>query len=277
MKKSLVFNAATALVLLVCLAILPAIGSAETWESLSKRMVESCAKYKQGLKDITWTMEMEVPSSGGSLKTTSTLYSKGERFRIEVTMEGVEEVGIPAEMAGMKTIVVGDDKNAWIVNPVMGKSKIPVDEGAKYRGQWSCGDYIPVAAEIIGSEKVGGRDCYVLSVLDSSSDFAKLWIDQKSLLLAKMEGKPQEGVGSVIVLSDYRKVSGDFEMPFKTEMYSGKDLISTAVVKSVAVNKGISDDIFDPDKIPASAGPDMKDMMDQMKKMKERIKEDSDE
>jgi len=276
MKKSIVFDAAVVLALLGCLALLPANGSAETWESLSKRMIESCTIYTQGIKDITWTMEMEVPSSEGSFKTTSVLYSKGERFRVEVSMEGMEDAGVPAEMAGMTTIVISDGTSAWIVNPMMGKSQIPAEEGAKYRGQWSCSDYVPVAAEIIGSEKIGGRDCYVLSVLDASSDYAKLWIDQNGFHLLKMEGKPQEGVASVIVLSDYRKVSGDFEMPFRTEMYSGKDLISTVVVKSVEVNKGLSDDLFDPDKVEAS-GSDMKDMMEQMEKMKDNIEKVGDE
>ena len=270
MKRSIVFAAAAALALVAFASILPACGSAETWESLSKRMIESCTRYTQSIKDMTWTMEMEVPSSEGSFKSTSTLYSKGKLFRVEVSMEGMENAGLPAGMDGMKTVVIGNGENAWIVNPLMGKSKISAEEGAKYRGQWSCADYTPVAAEIIGSEKIGGRDCYVLSVLDTSSDFAKLWIDQKSFVLAKMEGKPQEGVASVILFSDYRKVSGDFEMPFRTEMYSGKDLISITVVKSVAVNKGISDDLFDPDKIKAS-GPDMKGMMDQMKKMKDKL------
>jgi outer membrane lipoprotein-sorting protein len=276
MNRSIVFDAAVVLALLGCLALLPANGSAETWESLSKRMIESCTIYTQGIKDITWTMEMEVPSSEGSFKTTSVLYSKGERFRVEVSMEGMEDAGVPAEMAGMTTIVIGDGTNAWIVNPMMGKSQIPAEEGAKYRGQWSCSDYVPAAAEIIGSEKIGGRDCYVLSVLDASSDYAKLWIDQNGFHLLKMEGKPQEGVASVIVLSDYRKVSGDFEMPFRTEMYSGKDLISTVVVKSVEVNKGLSDDLFDPDKVEAS-GSDMKDMMEQMEKMKDNIEKVGDE
>jgi outer membrane lipoprotein-sorting protein len=277
MKKSHVFDAGAILALLACLAILPASGSAETWASLSKRMVDSCARYTQGIKDITWTMEMEVPSSEGALKTTTVMYSKGKRFRVEVAMEGMEDAGVPAAMAGMKTIVIGDGTNAWIVNPMMGKSKIPAEEGAKYRGQWNCSDYQPAAAEIVGSEKIGGRDCWVLSVLDKSSDFAKLWIDQKSFLLMKMEGKPQEGVVSVILPSDYRKVSGDFEMPFRTEMYSGKDLISTVVVKSIAVNKGVADDLFDPDKVKASSGPDMKDVMEQMQKMKDRIKKEGDE
>jgi len=273
-RRSFLFDAAAVLALLACLSFLPGRAFAETWESLSKRMAESCAKYKQGIKDITWTMEMGVPSSEGSFKTTSVMYSKGNLYRVEVSMEGMEDAGVPAEMAGGKTIVIGDGTDAWIVNPMMGKSKIPVDEGAKYRGQWTCDDYVPVKAEIVGGEKVGGRECWVLSVLDPSSDFAKLWIDQKSLLLVKMEGKPEDGVASVVLLSDFRKVSGDFEMPFKTEMYSGKDLISTSVVKSIAVNKGIADDLFDPDKIKASAGPDMKSIMDQMQKMKNKAKVD---
>ena len=277
MKKSLVFNTATVLAILACLGILPANGSAETWESLSKRMIESCTKYTQTIKDMTWTMEMDVPSSEGSLKTTTTMYSKGKQFRAEISMEGMESMGMPAGMEGMKTIVIGDGTNAWIVNPMMGKSKIPADEGAKYRGEWMCGDYVPVEAEIVGSEKIGGRDCYVLSVLDNSSQFTKLWIDQKSFVPMKMESKPQEGASSVILLSDYRKILGDFEMPFRTEMYSGKDLLSTSVIKSVAVNKGLAADLFDPDKIKASAGPDMKGMMDQMKKMKDKIQKAGDE
>jgi outer membrane lipoprotein-sorting protein len=159
MKKSLMFDAAAVLALLACLAILPANGFAETWEGLSKRMIESCAKYTQGLKDLKWTIEMEVPSSEGLFKTTSVLYRKGDKSRVEVSMEGMEDAGMPPEMAGMKTIVISDGTNAWIVNPMMGKSKIPAEEGAKYRGQWACTDYLPAAAEIIGSEKVGGRDC----------------------------------------------------------------------------------------------------------------------
>lgn len=276
MKKSFAFNTAIALALLAFLAIVPSNGFSETWDGLSKRMIESCTKYQQSVKDLSWTMEMDVPSSEGTLTTTTVLYSKGKKFRVEVTMEGMEDAGMPAGMEGMKTIVVGDDKSAWIINPMMGKSQIPADEAANYRAKWSCTDYMPVAAEIVGSEKVGGRDCYVLSVLDASSDYAKLWVDQKSFQLMKMEGKPQEGVASVILLSDYRKVSGDFEMPYRTEMYSGKELISTGVVKSVQVNKGLSDDLFDADKIEVS-GPDMKGMMDQMKKMQQKIEEDGDE
>jgi outer membrane lipoprotein-sorting protein len=273
MKRSIVFAAAAALVLAAFAATYPDGASAETWESLSKRMTENCTKNQQGIKDLSWEMEMDVPSSEGSLKSSTLLYSKGPKFRVEVSMEGMENMGMPAGMDGMKTIVIGDGKSAWIVNPMMGKSQIPPEEAEKYRAKWSCTDYMPVAAEIVGSEKVGGVMCYVLSVIDESSEYAKLWIDQKGFRVMKMEGRPQEGVASVILLSDYRKVSADFEMPFKTEMYSGKDLISTAVVTSAKANSGLPDELFDPETIKVT-GPGSKDMMEQMKKMQQKLEED---
>ncbi len=272
MKRSIVFAAVAALVLLASGSMLPACSSAETWASLSKRMIESCTKYQQSIKDLSWEMEMDVPSSDGSMKSNTLLYSKGKMFRVEVSMEGMEDMGMPAGMGEMKTIVIGDGKSAWIVNPMMGKSQIPPEEAEKYRAKWSCTDYMPVDAEIIGSEKVGEVMCYVLSVIDESSEYAKLWIDQKGFRVMKMEGKPQEGVASVILLSDYRKVTADFEMPYKTEMYSGNELISTGVVKSVKVNSGLPDELFDASTIKVT-GPGSKDMMDEMKKMQQKLEE----
>jgi outer membrane lipoprotein-sorting protein len=276
MKRSIVFVAAAALVFAALVAVLPAGAFAETWESLSKRMIETCTKYQQGVKDLSWEMEMDVPSSEGSIKSNTLLFSKGPKFRVEVSMEGIEDMGMPAGMGDMKTIVIGDGKSAWIINPMMGKSQIPPEEAEKYRAKWSCTDYMPVAAEIIGSEKVGGADCWVLSVIDVSSDYAKLWIEQKGLRVLKMEGRPQEGVASVILFADYRKVSGAFEMPFKTMMYSGKDLISTAVVKSAKVNSGLADELFDPEKIKVT-GPGSKEMMDEIKKAQQKLEEGGDE
>lgn len=276
MKRSIPFAAAAALVFAALVAVLPAGASAETWESLSKRMIEACTKYQQGVKDLSWEMEMDVPSSEGSMKTNTLLYSKGPKFRVEVSMEGMEDMGMPAGMGDMTTIVIGDGKSAWIINPMMGKSQIPPEEAEKYRAKWSCTDYMPVAAEIVGSEKVGGADCWVLFVIDESSEYAKLWIEQKGLRVMKMEGKPQEGVAATVLFSDYRKVSGLFEMPFKTMMYSGKDLISTGVVKSAKVNSGLSDELFDPEKIKVT-GPGSKDMMEQMKKMQQKLEEGGDE
>jgi len=81
----------------------------------------------------------------------------------------------------------------------------------------------------------------------------------------KIEAKPQDGKISTALFSDFKKLTGDWQFPYKTEMYQDKTLLSTMIVKSVAVNKGLSDDLFNPDKADAK-GPSMMDMMKTQKK-----------
>ena len=262
MKRSIALAAAFVVPLLLCCALAPGSGAAQTWAELSKRMVDDCAKFTQGIKDMTITLDMSVPSSDGAMTSKSVLYRKGNRFRAEVSMDGMEGAGAPAGMANMKTIVINDGASVWIIAPMLGKSQVPPEEGNKYRGQWTCSDYIPADAQVIGSETIDGRACYVLSVLDPSSDVAKLWIDQKDFSLLKMVGKEKEGEAMTALFSDFRKVAADLELPYKTEMYSGGDLITSMTITSVEINKGLADDLFDPDKVKVE-GPDMLKMMKQ--------------
>jgi len=271
-RISLAFNAAMILSLLACFALIPAGGSALTWADLSKKLMDDCARFNEGVVDMTLTMEMQVPSSEGTMKTQSVLYRKGERFRAEMTMDGMEDAGLPAGMDDMKTMVINDGTNVWIIAPMMGKSQIPSEEGAKYRGRWTCSDYIPVDAEIVGSEKAGGRDCYVLAVLDESSDIAKLWIDQKDYALLKIEGKKTEDEAMVVVFSDFRKVPGGIEMAYKAEMYSGADLISTVIMKAVEINTGLTDDLFDAGSV-GDEGTEVQDWMEKVKENADKVRE----
>jgi len=262
MKRSIAFAAAVVVPLLLCCALAPASGAAQTWAELSKKMVDDCVRFTQGIKDMTLMIDMSVPSSDGAMISKSILYRKGNRFRAEVSMDGMEGSGVPPEMANMKTIVINDGTSVWIIAPMLGKSQVPTDEGNKYRGQWTCSDYIPADAQVIGSETIDGRACYVLSVIDPLSDVAKLWIDQKDFSLLKMVGKDTEGEAMTALFSDFRKVVGDLELAYKTEMYSGGDLITTMTITSVEINKGLADDLFDPNKVKVE-GPDMLKMMKQ--------------
>jgi outer membrane lipoprotein-sorting protein len=268
MKRSIALAAAVVVVLLLCSALAPAKGAAQSWAALSKRMIDDCAKFSRDIKDMTLALDMSVPSSDGAVTSKSILYRKGKRFRAEISMDGMEGAGVPAEMANMKTIVISDGTNVWIIAPMLGKSQVPPDEGKKYSGQWTCSDYIPADAQVIGSETIDGRACYVLSVLDASSDVAKLWIDQKDLSLLKMVGKEKEGEAMTALFSDFRRVADDLELAYKTEMYSGGDLITTMTITSVEINKGLADDLFDPDKVKVEGA----DMLNTMKQAMDTIK-----
>jgi outer membrane lipoprotein-sorting protein len=267
MKRSSALNAALMLLILVCLALVPARGSCRTWVDLSKRLNDRCVIFNRDVRDITLAMEMTNPSSAGALTTQTVFYQKGERFRAEVAMGDVERVVTPVGTADDKVIIICDGASLWIVSAAMGKTEIPSSEKSKYRGQWYCADYVPADAEIVGSERIGGRACHVVAVRDEKSDYTKLWVDKKSLGVVKTESKLQEGETTVTLFSDFRRVFGDFELPYRTETYSGKDLISTTIIKSIKLNSDIADGLFDPD-APAGEVPGAK-----WEKMKIKIEE----
>lgn len=272
MKKLRTLNPVfVVLPLLACFILVPAAGYSQDWAGLSKQLRDRCAKFNQGVKDMTMTMEMTNVSSEGSFQTQATLFRKGDRFRAEVKMPKMPGGGdMPPEFAEMTTLVIDDGKGVWMINPMTGKIEVPSNETSKYRGQWDCGDYVPEKAEITGGETVSGRDCHVVVVKDATSSYARLWIDKKTLDLMKLEGKPQDGETTVTLFSDFKKVAGDWQVPHKTELYQKDKVVSTIIITSMEANKGLSDDLFDADKAQVK-GPNM---MDMMKKMKDQQKEE---
>ncbi len=177
---------------------------------------------------------------------------------------------LPPEMAGMKTIVIMDGADVWMINPMTGKMQLPSRDAARYRGQWLCSDYIPQSAEVVGSEAVGGQDCYVIVDKDQNTSIAKLWIDKKSYHLLKLEGKPEEGQPAMTaVFTDFRKIEGAREIPYVTKVMLGPDVATTVTITSVTVNKGLSDELFDASKIEGKPT----NMMDLMNRMKEQQKD----
>ena len=269
MNKSRLLNPAwITLLLCACIVLVPAAGFSQDWAGLSKQLKDRCAKFNKDVNDLALTMEMTSPSPKGDVTTQMTIFKKGEKSRAELQMQGMPGgAEMPPGMAEMKIVVINDGKSTWMINPMTGKMELPAKEADKYQGQWYCDEYIPQEAEIAGSETVSGRDCHILVVKDETSPYSKLWIDKKTLDPVKVEAKPQDGKTSTVLFSDFKKLAGDWQFPYKTEIYQDKTLVSTTIVKSVEMNKGISDDLFDPDKAEAK-GPSMQDMMKTMEEQK---------
>jgi hypothetical protein len=66
--------------------------------------------------------------------------------------------------------------------------------------------------------------------------------------------------------SNFRKVE-KWEMPYTTEVFADGKLMTKSTIKTLNINKGLSDDLFDADKVSA-ATPGMPGMKDMMKKFK---------
>lgn len=271
MKQSRSFGAAWMLLAIFALvALVPAASLSADWAGLSKELSGRCAKFESEIKDMTADMTMDATTPQGKVNMVMKTYMKGERFRgdIEIKeMPGME--GMPAGMAGMTMAVIGDGKEYWMVSSMMGKQQLPREEADKYATPWRCREFIPTDGEIVGSEKVNGRDCHVILVKDESIDQAKLWLDKETLDPLKVEAKPQDDKQTVMIFKDYRKVHGDLRYPYLSEVYQGGELISTITVKTVEVNKGVADTLFDPDKVEVK-GPSMQDMIKKMQEQQEK-------
>jgi len=150
----------------------------------------------------------------------------------------------------------------------MGKKKLPKEKEKEQQAEKSWWGLVSEKAKIVGTEKVSNRECYVVEIQEQKeSHFTKVWLDKKNLVLTKAESKGAKGKAMLWVYSDFKKIKGDWEMPYKTEIYEDTKLMSTTLVKSLKVNKGLSDDLFNPDKVKAK-GSGMQEMMKKM--MRER-------
>jgi len=230
------------------------------WPNVLKEAMVKCEKFKKEIKDMTIIREMKMVSTEEDMSFSHKVkqFFKGEKFRAEITMQMPD---MPKEMGGMTTIIIYDGKDTWMIS-LMGKKKLPDEESKQYQKEGiCCWTRMFEKAKIVGTEKIGKRECYVIKPEEGEkSSFSKIWLDKKDLVIVKIESKETEGEIILMTSSDFRKVKGDWEMPYKTEMYWDNKLMSTTLVKSVEINKGLSNDLFDPDKVKIK-GFNMQEMM----------------
>lgn len=221
-----------------------------------KKVEARYARFEKEIEDMTVLLDMKVIIPGGGEMTQDVkLQTKGEKFRTENKMGGA---GMPG---GMETVTICDGKDTWMISPFTGKQKITDLEGNENQIQANWWNYISENSRVTGSEEVSGRECYVVSV-SGDAPFDKLWIDKNSFVMVKAEFSGAGG-SMFLVYSDFRKIKGDWEMPYKTEMYQGEKLYAASVTKSIEINKGLPDDLFDADKVQMKSSG-MEDMMKQM-------------
>lgn len=249
-------------VALVSLVLGVSQGLTADWSSILKEARAKYAKFEKEIKDMTIVQETKMTTPQGEMTSGTKILKKGKKFRMETTMQ----MQMPGVHGGMKTITIFDGKDTWMISPMMGKRKLSAEEEKKYQTEKNWWEVISEKAKIVGTEKVGNRDSYVVEFKEGKEfPFTKIWIDKKNLFLAKAESKGPKGKTMLWVFSDFRKIKRDYEMPYKTEMYVGGKLMSTNLVKSIEINKGLSDDLFNPEKVKVK-GFSMQEMMKKMMK-----------
>ncbi len=165
--------------------------------------------------------------------------------------------------------MIFDGKNKWAISSMTGKQNMGPPAKGDDADWWSSmnmeniGD---IKAKLVGSEKVGGRDCYLIESVENG-DKIKMWLDKNSFTQVKMETKNKEG-SLQMLFSDHKKVGGLFEWPYMTTMMQNGKKMATIKVKWIKTNTGLSSDLFDANKVKAPAGMNMQEMMEKMMKQR---------
>ena len=248
---------------------------------LLKKLEAKYTNFEEEIKDMTTVQEMKVVTPEGEMASEMEMFRKGEKFRMDTTMDMSQAPDMPEGMGEMKTIIIYDGKNIWMISSFTGKKKkLSGEDEKQYQRERNWWKLISEKAKIVGTEKVGKRECYVMKIEDKEYPFTRLWLDKRNLVLVKGESKGREGETILLINSDFKKIKGDWEMPYKTEIYGDGKLISTSLVKSLKINKGVSDDLFDPNKVKIEKkGFGMREMMKEMmlEEAEDRLLEEAEE
>jgi len=237
------------------------IASAQDIAELAQKFQDRYGKLEKQIKDMTMVQQITMASKEGNIVSDATYYYKGDKFRMDTKTNTGQEKAM-----NMETTILFDGTDMWMIAPFMGKKKISDKEQTKYQKDksWKWWADLAKNGKITGTEKIGDRNCYIIEyVSDKKGEqvpFDKIWIDMDNLVQVKAEMTVEKKKKAIALYSDFRKVPGNWEMPFMTELFYEKDNqpISTIVVKSVDINKGVDDALFEIGKTEKKAG--FKDM-----------------
>jgi len=233
-------------VALVCLVLGVSEAQTAPWSNIFEKVKAKYVKFEKEVKDMTILQEIKAAAPQEKVTSEMKILKKGKKFRMEITLP---TSGMPEGMGGMKTIIILDGKDSWLISPFTGKQKLPEEEEKQYQKiDWW--DWFSEKAKIVGMEKVGEWECYVVEVEERERvPFTKVWVDKKGLLLVKAEGEGPVKKKMEYLFSDFRKIEGGWELPYRIDISMDGSPLYVSFIKSLEINKGLSDDLFDPDKV----------------------------
>lgn len=225
-------------------------------KSLSDILEEAKAKYtnfRRDIKDMAIIFDSKAYTPEGEMTSEMKLFTKGEKSRSEIIMQIPEATGMPEGMGSMQIIIIFDGQNTWMISPFTGKRKLTpeqTEEQMQYQTGMNWWKSISDKAKYVRIEKVNNRECYLIELkIEGTSPYSRIWVDKKNLFLVQTEGKNSSGDNIRTIFSDFRKVKGNWEFPYKVEAFINGEPLITVMVKSFKINQGLSDDLFDVNKI----------------------------
>lgn len=235
---------------------------------LQRDMRAHIDKMMKEVGDVTLEQEATFEGASSLSGMKATTYVKGDRWRSEAMMKG------SGKSPDMEVTTLYDGTDVWSV--VMGmKHRMPAGALGQ-AGPTSLWNEFPEDAEVLGEETVNGRAAWKVRYATpkgapGGQGPTTAWVDKSTFMPIQIETK-SSGKPVRMVMSDFRKVKG-FEVAHLTEMFTDGEKTMTMKLVGIETNKGLSDDLFDAEKLSGGEGMDMNAMMKKALEMQKRAEQ----
>ncbi|HEY3294055.1 MAG TPA: hypothetical protein VGL38_01310 [bacterium] len=234
---------------------------AQAGQDALQKALDKCSRQHTDIHDMTIMQDITIPSPEGTITAEQKSFEKGDKSRMEMNMLPPPGADTSMMASGMgKVTTISDGRNTWLISPMVGKQQIPEKGDPSSANCWGLKFE---NARVAGSETVNGRECWIVESGRPDSINDRYWLDKAKFDVLKGESKDGEGHVLRWMLSDFRPVLGHYDYPYKMEVFSGDTVVATMTVRTIAVNTGLSDTLFDADRIEVKKS-DMEEMLRQL-------------
>ena len=199
------------------------------------------------------------------------------RLPFVMKMARPRKTRLEIEFRGQKAVQVFDGSNGWKLRPYLNRNDVEpytAQELKTVSRQTDLdGPLVDYAAkgetvQLIGTEKVEGRNTYKLKLTPRSGEAVTLWIDSATFLVTKQEGAPRLFDGTYhpveVYYRDYR-VLGPLKIPYEIETRllnaapapgsgTAQTVTEKILIDKVDVNEKLDDALFTKAQLVAVAG-----------------------
>lgn len=212
---------------------------------VSNQIRSHYADFDKEVIDLSVDLKARTPEGEWIEKK---MFLKGDRLRVDTTVSAPEMLSDPEQMAAMRTTLLYDGRQAWLVRPFADPERANIGEFTESQlfGRWW--KLLTSHAAVRDQERVDDSDAFVIvPEAKTGSRYTKLWVEKDSWLLIKAEGTSESGARWVWRFRDFRPVSETYRLPFQIDLYENDLLVKSYTVSEMIANHSLPDHIF---KIP---------------------------
>ena len=231
------------LILLFTIALFITQAHSETLEEIIANNIKAHGGKDQYEKIKTSQMNMNIDLIAMSIPTT--MYVKEpDKMRIEMTVKGQSAITI---FNGDKGWILKDGKVKEIPQDIFDQIKEQIEGRSNYLNNIFI-DYEEngIDIKLEGTENIDDKDYYKLIVTTKEGKITTIYIDSQTYLEYKINTSQNlmgQDAEMEVFLKDNKWVEG-LLIPFKMEIFSEGNLVSSVILKDIKLNLPIEDSMF---------------------------------